>query len=233
MRTRPGLGAVVVAADQVRGHGEPLEVLRLERRLPIRRRQLGEGSAHARRAKDSRPRSSASAVVTPLPPTTRRAQGPHEARPESLSVARHESILCPPRRCSRRSDATLARQRSGRAGRGIRHCDCLRVSLAHERRQTGSASRDARNGRRQARRSSLSATAAALSSRTNTSSGRYATRGDRRLSVDYRRPTGREYSPPPDEEQRRYSAGLDSCSWMQSGSEVGKDVLFDGRGERR
>jgi hypothetical protein len=38
-------------------------------------------SAHARRAKHSRPRASASAVVTPLPPTTRRAQGPHKARP--------------------------------------------------------------------------------------------------------------------------------------------------------
>jgi len=29
----------------------------------------------------------------------------------------------------------------GRTGRGIRHCGCLRVSLADERRQTGSASR--------------------------------------------------------------------------------------------
>src|SRR5688500_9298033 len=38
-------------------------------------------SVHARRPKHSRPRASASAVVTPLPPTTRRARGPHEARP--------------------------------------------------------------------------------------------------------------------------------------------------------
>lgn len=42
MRTLPHLHAVLIAADEVRRRGEPLEVLRLERRLPIRRGQLGE-----------------------------------------------------------------------------------------------------------------------------------------------------------------------------------------------
>src|SRR5215216_6290711 len=41
MRAGPYLGALVVLADQVSGRPEPLEVLRLERRLAIRRRQPG------------------------------------------------------------------------------------------------------------------------------------------------------------------------------------------------
>jgi hypothetical protein len=42
MRTLPRLHAVLIAANEVRRRGEPLEVLRLEPRLPIRRGQLGE-----------------------------------------------------------------------------------------------------------------------------------------------------------------------------------------------
>jgi hypothetical protein len=42
MRTLPRLHAVLITANEVRRRGEPLEVLRLERRLAIRRGQLGE-----------------------------------------------------------------------------------------------------------------------------------------------------------------------------------------------
>ncbi len=40
MRPRPGVGALGVAADQVRGDHEPLEVFGLEGRLAIRSREL-------------------------------------------------------------------------------------------------------------------------------------------------------------------------------------------------
>ena len=43
MRTLPHLDAVLIPADEIRRHREPLEVLRLERGLPIRGGQLGEG----------------------------------------------------------------------------------------------------------------------------------------------------------------------------------------------
>jgi hypothetical protein len=36
-----------------------------------------------------------------------------------------------------------------------------------------------------------------------------------------------------DEEQQRRPTGLDYCSSMQCGSELGEDVLFDGSGQRR
>jgi hypothetical protein len=57
------------------------------------------------------------------------------------SYARRVAARVDPTRHSR------APEDLGRAGRGIRHRGCLRVSLAQEWRQTGSASRDARNGR--------------------------------------------------------------------------------------
>jgi hypothetical protein len=43
MRARPDVVAVGVPAQQVRGRGEPLQVLRRERALPVGRRQLREG----------------------------------------------------------------------------------------------------------------------------------------------------------------------------------------------
>jgi hypothetical protein len=36
-----------------------------------------------------------------------------------------------------------------------------------------------------------------------------------------------------DEEQQRRPTGLDVCSSMQCGSELGEDVLFDDSGQRR
>jgi hypothetical protein len=40
MRARPGIGAVGVLADQVRGHREPLEIVRLENVIPVGRREM-------------------------------------------------------------------------------------------------------------------------------------------------------------------------------------------------
>jgi hypothetical protein len=47
MRTRPGVGAVVVPPDQERGCRQPLQVLRLERGLPVGGRQQSEGIPQA------------------------------------------------------------------------------------------------------------------------------------------------------------------------------------------
>src|SRR5215207_358957 len=43
MGTRPDIGAVVVPAHQIGGRGQPLQVLRLQRGLAVRGRQLGVG----------------------------------------------------------------------------------------------------------------------------------------------------------------------------------------------
>ena len=45
MRPRPDVGALGVPADQVSGHGQPLEILGLERRFAVSRRELGVGVA--------------------------------------------------------------------------------------------------------------------------------------------------------------------------------------------
>ena len=152
MRTLPRLHAVLIAANEVRRRGEPFEVLRLEPRLPIRRGQLGE------RVRPCPPSEALPAARECLcrrhalapddAPGTRASQGaPSRASvsPDTrASYARRVAARFDPTRHSR------APEDLGRAGRGIRHCGCLRVSLAHERRQTGSASRNARNGHRQA-----------------------------------------------------------------------------------
>ena len=98
MRTLPHLDAVLIPADQVRRRGEPLEVLRLERGLPISGGQLGEG-IRPRPPVEGLP----AALDVPRPssrPRPRRLAG-HEGltrrAQQSLGVARHESILRPPR----------------------------------------------------------------------------------------------------------------------------------------
>ena len=80
MRALPHLDAVLVPADEVRRRGQPLEVLRLERGLAIRRGQLGEG-------------------IRPRPPGERTPGRARVPRPSSRpgSDVRHESIVRPPK----------------------------------------------------------------------------------------------------------------------------------------
>ena len=90
MRTRPGVGALGVPADQVRGDREPLEVFGLERRLAIRGRRAGlDAFPQACRPKDARPRSSESATV--MARATGRcgygSRGPRAYRPLGHPVA--------------------------------------------------------------------------------------------------------------------------------------------------
>jgi hypothetical protein len=67
VRTRQQVGALLVATDQVRRRDEPLKILRRQRRLPVRRQEVGIGIP---------PRPPPEGVPTPLERASHQLRSP-------------------------------------------------------------------------------------------------------------------------------------------------------------